>query len=538
MGASPLTDIWRRPETRPSMKPRPEPPQKDIPRPAFPVKNAISRRQFLMAAGAGGALLLLPGAPRVAAAAHSRDSVVLLWNEAFLQGVRESKLGPPMVARALAIAHTCIYDAWAAYDHKAVGTRLGGGLRQPPHERTLANRKQAISFAAYRAAVDLFPGSTSTVFDPLMRNLGFDGADLSTNRTTATGVGNTAALAVLDFRHGDGANQLGNVLGGRSGVPYADYTGYLPVNDAMDIRVSFDPTTVHDANLWQPLRYVDGGGNVVTPAFVGAHWQHVTTFAITPGSQRSTSGPARFGSAAYIAQARDLLDISAGLTDEQKMIAEYWADGPHSELPPGHWDLFAQFVSRRDHHGDRSQGVARDVKLFFALTNAIADAGCCAWDNKRAFNSVRPITAIRTLFRGQSVRAWAGPYQGTRMIDGAAWFPYQPTTFPTPPFPEYSSGHSNFSAAGAEILKLFTGSDRFGGSTLFRAGSSRIEPGAVPSNDMALYWPTFSHAANQAGLSRRYGGIHFEQGDLDARATGRIAARIVFAKARQYWEGA
>jgi hypothetical protein len=520
------------------MKPRPEQPPRTVPRPQSPVKNAITRRQFLVAAGAGGALLMLPGVPGAIAATQSRDSVVLLWNVAFLQGVRESKLGPPMVARALAIAHTCIYDAWAAYDHKAVGTRLGGSLRQPPPERTLANRKQAISFAAYRAAVDLFPGSTATVFDPLMRSLGYDGADLSTDRTTPTGVGNIAALAVLDYRHGDGANQLGDVAGGKPGIPYADYTGYVPVNDPMDIRVPFDPTTVHDANSWQPLRYVDGSGTVVTPGFVGAHWLHVTTFAITPGSQRSTSGPATFGSAAYIAQARDLLDISAGLTDEQKVIAEYWADGPRSELPPGHWDLFAQFVSRRDHHGVQSHGVEQDVKLFFALTNAIADAGCCAWDNKRAFNSVRPITAIRTLFRGQSVRAWAGPYQGTRMIDGAAWFPYQPTTFPTPPFPEYSSGHSNFSAAGAEILKLFTGSDRFGGSTLFRAGSSRIEPGAVPSNDIALYWPTFSHAANQAGLSRRFGGIHFEQGDLDARATGRIAARIVWEKARQYWEGA
>src|SRR5260370_27881481 len=140
-------------------------------------------------------------------------------------------------------------------------------------------------------------------------------------------------------------------------------------------------------------------------------------------------------------QAQDLITISANLTDEQKMIAESWADGPHSELPPGHWNLFAQFVSRRDHHG---HGVEQDVKLFFALTNAVSDAGCCAWDNKRAFNSVRPITAIRTLFRGQSVRAWAGPYQGTRMIDGAAWFPYQPTTFPTPPSPEYASWYINF----------------------------------------------------------------------------------------------
>src|SRR5205823_985042 len=81
-----------------------------------------------------------------------------------------------------------------------------------------------------------------------------------------------------------------------------------------------------------------------------------------------------------------------------------------------------------------------------------------------------PITAIRTLFRGQLVRAWAGPYQDTKLIDGATWFPYQPTTFPTPPFPEYSSGHSSFSAAGAEILKRFTHSDRFGASVTLPGG--------------------------------------------------------------------
>jgi hypothetical protein len=442
-----------------------------------------------------------------------------------------------MVARALAIGHTCIYDAWAAYDHKAVGTRLGGSLRRPPAEHTLANQKQAVSFAAYRAAVDLFPGSTSSVFDPLMWSLGYDAGDRSTDPSTPTGIGNVAAQAVLDFRHRDGANQLGDEPGGTPGVPYSDYTGYTPANEPMDIRFPFDPTTVHDPNAWQRLRYVDASGNVVTPGFVAAQWQRVTTFALSPGTLRSPTGPAKYGSAEYLDQAQALLDLSAGLTDEQKMIAEYWADGPHSELPPGHWNLFAQFVSRRDHHGVQAHGLERDVKLFFALTNAVADAGCCAWDNKRAFNSVRPITAIRALFRGQMVRAWAGPYQGTKLVDGAAWFPYQPTTFPTPPFPEYSSGHSNFSAAGAEILKLFTRSDRFRGSTTLPAGSSRVEPGAVPKSDVRLSWATFSEAADQAGISRRYGGIHFEQGDLDARATGRIAARMAWEKAQEYWGG-
>jgi len=141
-----------------------------------------------------------------------------------------------------------------------------------------------------------------------MGNLGYDAADNSTDTTTPTGIGNVAAQAVLDFHHGDGANQLGNEPGGAAGVPYSDYTGYVPANDTMDIRVPFDPGTVHDPNAWQPLRYVDGAGAVVTPGFVGAQWQHVTTFAVSPGSLRSSTGPARYGSPEYLAQAQALIE--------------------------------------------------------------------------------------------------------------------------------------------------------------------------------------------------------------------------------------
>jgi len=466
------------------------------------------------------------------------DSVVVRWNQAALQGVRDSKLGPPMVARALATVHTCAYDAWAAYDRNAVGSRLGSDLRRPPAERTRANKEEAISFAAYRAAVDLFPGSRGTVFDPLMASLGYDRDDLGSDASRPAGVGNLAAHAVLEFRHRDGANQLGDEPGGVPGVPYSDYTGYRSPNEPMDLRGDFDPATVHDPNAWQQLRYRDASGAVVTPSFVGAQWQHVTPFALASDEQlRSPTGPVRYGSAQFVLQAQQLLAFSAALADEQKMIAEYWADGPRSELPPGHWNLFAQFVARRDRHGDEEHGIDLDVRLFFALTNAIHDAGICAWDNKCRFASVRPITAIRYLYDGQSVTAWAGPYQGTRSIEGGAWLPYQPSTFPTPPFPEYSSGHSNFSAAGAEILRLFTGRDVFGASVSFPAGSSRVEPGTVPAHNLTLSWSSFSEAAAQAGISRRYGGIHFEQADLDARATGRMAARNAWAKALAYFKG-
>jgi hypothetical protein len=463
-------------------------------------------------------------------------TIVVKWNQAALQGVRDSTLGPPMVARALAIVHTCIYDAWAAYDTRAAGTRFGNSLRRPPNEDSFANKSEAISFAAYRAAAELFPGDKASVFDRLMAQLGYDVNDMTTDTRTASGIGNVACAAVLAFRHSDGSNQLGTLgnAGAPTGVPYADYTGYVPANKASTVPVN-DISSITDPNRWQPLTYFNGT-KMVTPAFVGAQWYEVSPFALTSADQFlpliSSFGPVLYPSAAFVQQAKDLVDISASLNDEQKMIAEYWANGPHSELPPGHWDLFAQFVSARDHHS-----VDQDVKMFFALTNAIFDAGIACWSAKRHFDSVRPVTAIPFLFHGKKIQTWGGPGKGTVTEDGAQWLPYQLSTFPTPPFPEFMSGHSTFSAAGAEILKLFTHSDRFGDSVTFSSGSSVTEPGVTPKEPVTLSWSTFSEAADEAGISRRYGGIHFEIGDLAGRACGRVVAKQAWKKSLRYFRG-
>jgi hypothetical protein len=475
--------------------------------------------------------IILAGA--IPALAQSANAVVQ-WNNAALQGVRDSKIGPPMVARALFIVHNCIYDAWAAYDQTAVGTVFGGSLRRPKSERTLANKVQAISFAAYRATVDLFPADKGPVFDVLMSNLGYDVNDNSTTPATPSGIGNLTCQAILTLRHNDGSNQLGNMTA--SGVPYADYTDYTPVNPSTTVPLGagYD-YSILDANHWQPLTYFNGT-TTVTPSFVGAQWYKVTPFAMKSADEFvsfiARFGPALYPSQTYVEQAQALIAISAGLTDTQKMIAEYWANGPHTELPPGHWDLFAQFVSARDRHT-----VDDDAKMFFALTAAIHDAGIAAWAAKSKFNSVRPVTAIPFLFHGQTIVGWGGPFRGTVTMDGGDWIPYQPSTFPTPPFPEYISGHSTFSAAGAEILRRWTRSDNFGASVTFDPGSSKIEPGATPASAVTLYWPTFTDAANQAGISRRYGGIHFEAGDLVGRATGRLVAEKAWAKALRYFRG-
>ena len=173
--------------------------------------------------------------------------------------------------------------------------------------------------------------------------------------------------------------------------------------------------------------------------------------------------------------------------------------------------------------------------MFFALTNAIFDASIASWGAKRTFDYVRPVTAVHFLYGGKQIKAWAGPGQGTQVIDGSSWRPYQAATVVTPPFPEFYSGHSVFSAAGAEVLRQFTGKDDFGASFTQEAGTSRVEPGHVPAANVTLFWATFSDAADEAGISRRYGGIHFVDGDVTGRAIGRLIGGQAWEKAKSYF---
>ena len=483
-------------------------------------KSGLSRvvlTQVLSLVAAAWLVAPLPARAQGHLEASASDNVVLQWDNAALDAIRRAPPGPTVVSRAIAVLHTCMFDAWAAYDGAAVPTIPSRGWRRPPAERTDANKARAVSFASYRALTDLFP-ATKAAFDALMAQLGYDPSDTAPDLSTPAGVGNAAAAAVLEVRHRDGSNQLGDLHAGA----YSDYTGYQPVNTS---------TTVTDPNRWQPLSVLNSQGQFVTQVYTTPHWGNVTPFAMGSGSALRPPPPAQYPSGDYASQAADLIAIGANLTDVQKVTAEYFADGPSSEFPPGHWALFAQFVSRRDGHA-----LDDDVKVFFALGNALLDAGICAWDAKRAYDSVRPVTAIHFLYAGQMIQAWV-PFSGTQTIRGEDWRPYQLATVVTPPFPEYFSGHSVFSAAGAEVLRSFTGSDALGYSVTIKKGASFGEPGLVPASDVTLTFPTFSAAADAAGMSRRWGGIHFAQGDLQGRSLGRAIGAAVWAKAKTYFDG-
>jgi hypothetical protein len=451
-------------------------------------------------------------------------SAVTDWNAAFLQAVRDVKLGPPQTARAGAIMHTCIYDAWACYDGKANGTHFFGFLRRPAEERTLANKEKAIAYAAYRALVDLFPARKAD-FDARMNTLGFDVADTSTDLSTAQGIGNFLSNAILVQRHFDGSNQLGDLH-----MPaYSDYTGYTPVNPAIPLT---GPSVITDPNRWSPLQFATATPDVfVTPGYLAPQWGGVKPFAMTSGSQFRPKAPARYPSPLYKKQAALIIRLAARLDDREKCIAEYWADGPASETPPGHWNLHATTVSQQ--HG---YTIDDDAKLFFALNNAELDASIAVWEAKRFYDSERPIAAVRFLNSGKTIPTWGGTRENPATVLGENWKPYQPDTFLTPPFPEFPSGHSAFSSAAATILKSFTGSNEFNGSATVLASSSKTQPG-VPAADVTLSWPTFTAAAEEAGFSRLLGGIHFQQANLASRMIGKKIGKAVWKKAEAMFNG-
>ena len=493
------------------------------------VAEPVRRRQFLIGgAGLAATALTLGGwlwlatphpsaPPQRPAPVRRGDKLVVYWNNATFILLRQQQAPLPVVARALSIVNTCMFDAWAAYDAVAQSTRPGTNVRQSESERTLPNKAQAMSYAAYRALLDLFPAEQERIHH-IMSQLRYNPANRTNSPDTPAGVGNRAAQAVLSFRQNDGSNQAGRDLPGA----YADYTHYQPLNTADDIK---------HADHWQPLTLPAGRPGTRSQQFACAQWANVTPFALTSALQFIPQpGPPHAPDQAFTSQARQILQYSAGLTDEQKVIAEYWSETP-TEIILTRWFDFAVFLSQRAAHT-----LDENIKFFFSLANACLDTSIACWACKRAYDSAYPITVIRDLFKGQQVHAWAGPGRHVRWFNGQYWQPYQPLDALSPAYPEYCSEQSAFSAAAALIMRSFTGSDALGTNITRPPYSSAIEY-IVPARPVTLSWPTLSQAVEQAGMAGRYGGIHFAQSDLDGRTLGTLVARQAWLKAQSYIHG-
>lgn len=583
-------------------------------------------------------------------------SIAHEWDEALLSAIRLDTPRPTVHARNLFHLSALMWDVWRAYGGggKAWLTDESHASDDPARDREIA-----ISFAAYRLLAHRFfagPGrnATQTALRDLMYQLGYDASYTTTDGDTPAAVGNRMAAAMIAYGMTDGSNEQGNyadpdykpvnvpLVVKQPGTTMADPNRWQPV--ALDLIVTQNGI---------PLP-----GNVQVA--IGTRWRKVKSFALpppaVPGDVYVDPGPQPLlgdftppsdpggltGDAGYKEGARRVIELSSYLTttdgatidvspgaygnnplgtndgtghpvnpitgqpyppqvvprgDFWRVLAEFWADGPQSETPPGHWNVLANQVSDRmaEHRlggaGPDLDRLEWDVKLYLALNGSVHDAAIVAWGLKGKYDSVRPISMIRymggkgqssdpmgpsyspeglplqpglievitseTTAAGQRHAALAGHEgeialfnypgpptvtsdpAGVKWIRAVEWTSYQKRTFVTPAFPGYTSGHSTFSRAAAEVMTLFTGSPYFpGGLGEFVAKKDEyltFERG--PSVDVRLQWGTYYDAADQAGQSRLAGGIHVYPDDFGGRILGSAAGIGAFNEALEYFAG-
>lgn len=452
-------------------------------------------------------------------------------------------------------------------------------------------------------------------------------------------------------------NDTLNIFGTPPGTVKYNFTGGITATE-----------TVNDINRWQRLAFENAttqNGQVASNVqiFISPHWGYVRPFALTgevtnglyadidPGDPPYLGG---VGDAQMKSNVREViefsskLDAASGVTldispmsrgnntlgqndgtghavnpvttnpyapnvvkegDFARVISEFWADGPNSETPPGHWNTVANdafdhpsFERRLGGAGPILAELEWDVKFYLALNAALHDTAVAAWGVKAHYDYVRPITLVRYMgekgqfnitLRGQSsdsnlpsyhpnglplvpglielvtsasratgqrhqgltlndvvIRAWdfrnvdrsngisPGEVGGVSWMTAGLWRPYQLNTFVTPAFAGYVSGHSAFSRAAAEVLVTFTGSEFFPGglgSYTFLQNSLEFEEG--PTEDITLQWATYYDAADQAGISRLYGGIHVAADDGPGRIMGSKIGKLAASRALQYIDG-
>ena len=571
-------------------------------------------------------------------------SIARRWNEQLLNAIRRDTPRPGVHARNLFHTSVAMWDAWAAYDDVADG--YVDAEKQKAKDVDAA-RSEAISYAAYRVLSHRYATAVGgpislACFDAFMTKLGYDPADAVATGKTPRALGNRVGQAVVDAYADDGANEANN---------YADPDNF--VIETKNLVVDKPGTETTDPTRWQRLVLAKAEtqngipGDAGAQVYIGAQWGKVTPFSLVRPKKGAPyldigTPPTALDdelvtesvdlirrSAELDVEDDTLIDISPaslgnnplGTNDGQgyaknpitneayapqmvkrsdfgRVLAEFWADGPTSETPPGHWNTIANHVAddptlvrKLFGQGAAVDALSWDVHVYLALNAAVHDAAIAAWELKRKYLTGRPITLIRYMGeKGQrsdpggpaydpeglplvdglievitddssapgerhealrryigeiAVRSWRGEpgdrkndVGGCGWIRAQEWLPYQRRTFVTPAFPGYISGHSTFSRAAATVLAEITGSPNFPGGL----GQFHFDPGYLvfeqgPSAPITLQWSTYFDAADQAGQSRLWGGIHVQLDDFDGRRVGSAVGGSVLTLAQSYFDG-
>ena len=405
---------------------------------------------------------------------------VASWNAALLEIVRHTtapsadipglliKPPPPMVAKYLAMVHGAMFDAINAVDQQ-FGSYLPG-ITAPAGASALV----AGSVAAHDVAAEVYDNAEAlAMWDKTLAEI----------------------MATVP-------NDNAKVLGTQVGQQVAAAMIAKRANDGSSATVTYTPGTL--PGQWRPT----------APGFSAAtlpQWPDVTPFAMTSGDQFRPAGPPALDSAEYAAAVNEVKSLgeinSSTRTTDQTNIALFWADGGGTSTPPGHWNQIAINVGLEQH-----KSLIENARMMALLNYAMADAGIASWDAKYAYNVWRPIDAIQK-----------ADTDGNAATDlNGNWTPL----INTPSFPSYTSGHSTFSGAAAAVLTDLFGAIPF--TTQADVGSTGAWP---PSDNIAglqvRSFTSFEQAAQEAGMSRIYGGIHYSFDNVAGQTSGNAVGQLV-----------
>lgn len=601
--------------------------------------------------------------------ASAQHTVARQWNEQLLHAISLDTARPTVHARNLYSLSTAMYDAWAAYDSTAVGhtyqsKAIAADIAAARDEAISYAAYGVIKHRFVSGPAGIGPGAAETLVDIdfQMSLLGYDPSFTSTLGDSPAAIGNRVAQAVIAQGLTDGSNEVGN---------YRPPAGYTPVNAPLTFELpgagAADPNRWQPLHFLG--NQIDQFGRPIsesTQRNLTPFWGEVTPFAMTD-QDRSTNGvyhdqglppglPGRPDTPRFQAEALELIRLSSQLDpldgvmidispaskgntpdapftesyaqvgypqnpstgqpyqpqlvfrgDYLRVISEFWADGPNSTAPPGHWNEIRSYVTdqmeslgipkRIGGTGPVVDALEWDIKSMFALNGGLHDAAIAAWNHKGVYDTSRPITFIRAMAElGQSsdpggpsyhpnglpleaglvevitsqttasgerhaqlagsegkiaIRAWQGPIDGVAPFDSPSelagagwilaedWLPYQLSSFVTPPFPGYVSGHSTFSRTGAEVLTLLTGTPYFPGGL----GEFVVDQGSGldfeygPLDTLSLQWATYFDASDEASLSRLSGGIHPAADDFSGRRIGNRVGPAAWRLASRYFDG-
>ncbi|MEG3895999.1 MULTISPECIES: chemotaxis protein CheB [unclassified Microcoleus] len=386
---------------------------------------------------------------------HLSGNPVIEWNGVMLNAVRTASTAPPQASRNMAMVQAAIYDAVNSITKKYSPYRVS--IDAPAG----TSPEAATAAAAHRVLVSLYPAQAATFNEAYASSL----AKITDGKAKQDGIalGQQVADQIIASRSTDGITKV---------VPYTPKT---------------------DPGSWVPT----------PPALAAAldpQWPGVTPFAMTSGSQFRTQGPPAIDSAKYAEEVNYVKEIgksdSLTRTPDQTAIAKFWANGAGTFTPPGHWNQIAEEASSLT-----GQSLEDSARLFAMLNFALADAAIVSWDAKYQYNSWRPVTAIREADKDNNPDTTADPL----------WTPL----LVTPPFPEYTSGHSTFSGAADPVMSSVFGSDY-----------GFADKGDKSVNSLRTF-ENFSEAADESGMSRLYGGIHFMSANVDGLSSGRNVGNYV-----------